>query len=332
MLSKLRYLLRVLYEKHFYRNNLQVHDLPPIFHYWSNRYLRPMFEAHGFSSPDHFFERSLVQLGQQHGNLKVLSIGSGNGELEIHIAQSLQQAGVGFELECLDLNPHMLQRAREAAQQAGVLAGMRFTQGDFNRLELQAEHYDAILANQSLHHVLELERLFEQVHAALQPHGQFLTSDMIGRNGHMRWPEALEAMRPFWQELPPAYRYNRLLRRQEDEFINHDCSTHGFEGIRAQDILPLLLRHFQFELFLPHGNIIFPFVDRAFGHNFNAEAEWDRDFIDRVHAADQAGILHGRLKPCSMLAILRRRDIPPVQTRLADPRLTPAFCVRPPED
>jgi hypothetical protein len=29
-----------------------------------------------------------------------------------------------------------------------------------------------------------------------------------------------------------------LLQRLEDEFFDHDCSTLGFESIRAQDILP----------------------------------------------------------------------------------------------
>ncbi len=66
----------------------------------------------------------------------------------------------------------------------------------------------------------------------------FVTNDMIGRNGHQRWPEALEIVNQYWHELPEAYRYNKLLSRYEPEYMNWDCSTEGFEGIRAQDILP----------------------------------------------------------------------------------------------
>jgi hypothetical protein len=148
---------------------------------------------------------------------------------------------------------------------------------------------------------------------------------MIGRNGHMRWPEALEALKPFWDEMPEDYRNNRLLNRYEEQYINHDCSTEGFEGIRAQDILPLLVEHFNFSFFFPYGNIVFVPIDRTFGHNFNADADWDRDFIDRVHARDEAGLISGELKPTSMLAVLTCSE---TDTVLRHPALSPQHCVR----
>lgn len=199
-------------------------------------------------------------------------------------------------------------------------------QGDFNRWSPDGL-YDAVIANQSLHHVLELEHLFEAVAGALGEDGDFIVSDMIGRNGHMRWPEALEIVREFWRELPPAYRFNRQLHRQEDVFMDWDCSVEGFEGVRAQDFLPLLLQRFGFRLFLAYGNVVDPFIDRGFGHNFDAEAEWDRAFIDRVHARDEAAILSGQVKPTHMLAVMHndRNTLPAVWRNL-----TPAFCVRSP--
>jgi hypothetical protein len=54
-----------------------------------------------------------------------------------------------------------------------------------------------------------------------------------------------------------------------------------FEGIRSQDILPLLLEYFHFEVFIPYGNVIDPFIDRTFGPNFDSSREWDRDFHRR---------------------------------------------------
>jgi hypothetical protein len=156
----------------------------------------------------------------------------------------------------------------------------------------------------------------------------FLVSDMIGRNGHQRWPEALELVREFWKELPDRYKYNQLLKRSEPDYINYDCATSGFEGIRAQDILPLLTSCFQFELFVPFANAIFVFIDRPFGHNFDATAAWDQDFIDRVHTRDEEGILAGKLTPTQMLAVLRTVDVEPL---LIHPRLTPRFCIRKPD-
>ena len=102
-----------------------------------------------------------------------------------------------------------------------------------------AEHeFDSILAIHSLHHVVALEKPFDEVHRSLSGEGAFLINDMIGRNGHLRWPEALDVVQAFWKELPHSKRYNHQLKRFEDEFVNWDCSTEGFEGIRAQDIRP----------------------------------------------------------------------------------------------
>jgi hypothetical protein len=64
---------------------VEVHELPDIFHYWSNRYMRPQLEAFGFSSPDGMFRKYLVEQCQARKNdaKRFLSIGSGNCDLEI---------------------------------------------------------------------------------------------------------------------------------------------------------------------------------------------------------------------------------------------------------
>jgi len=156
-----------------------------------------------------------------------------------------------------------------------------------------------------LHHLVALEHLFDGVAKCLAPHGRFIVSDMIGRNGHMRWPEALVIVNEYWEELPASYRYDRQRFCQLDAFVNWDCAKDGFEGIRAQDILPLLVQRFSFEVFLAFANVIDPFIERSFGPNFSVERNWDRDFVDRVHARDEAELAAGRIKPTHMFAVMR---------------------------
>jgi SAM-dependent methyltransferase len=328
--SEHAYQERIAFEKSVFTNKVTVHDLPLIFHYWSNRYLRPLIESFGFSNPDAFFVRYLerAKVDAADRTARFISLGAGNCDLEVRLALALKQRGVGdFTIECLDLNPAMLERGRSLAHEKGVAAEISTTLGDFNTWR-PSQRYDAIIANQSLHHVLELEHLLDAIHAALSPCGVFVTSDMIGRNGHLRWPEALDIVREFWAELPPEYRYNLKLNRHEETFIDWDCSGQSFEGIRAQDILPLLIERFHFELFIGFGNVIYPFIDRCFGHHYDPQSEWDRDFIDRVHARDEAEILAGRIKPTQMFAVMRRDAIvEPAFSR----HLTPAFCVRKPD-
>ena len=308
-----------------------VHELPEIFQYWSNKHLAPpKFHQFGITDPEQFFFLYACKFHQRFPDksMKLVSIGSGNCDMEARLARRLLDEGISdFRIECIDINETMLERGKEHAKELGVGDYIFPRYGDFNSWQPD-KIYDIVLANQCLHHVVELEHLFQAIYSALSGEGYFLTSDMIGRNGHQRWPEALALVNEFWEELPQEYRYNQLLKRHEEEYINHDCSEFSFEGIRAQDILPLLNSHFHFELFLPFANLVTVFIDRPFGHNFDAEGEWDRDFIDRVHARDEQGILSGEIKPTQMLAVLRNK---PVETTLLDPRLTPEFCTRKPD-
>src|SRR2546421_428065 len=138
---------RMVKEVEFFKSYENVHDLPGIFHYWSNKYLVAKYRQFGFDNPKQFF--SLY-----------------------------------------------MQRA-----------------------------------------CIELEVLFDKIYQTLHPDGYFVTDDMIGRNGHMRWPEALTVFNALWKELPEKYKYNHQLKRLEIEFDNWDCSKEAFEGIRSQDIL-----------------------------------------------------------------------------------------------
>ncbi|MEE4638958.1 MAG: class I SAM-dependent methyltransferase [Wenzhouxiangella sp.] len=312
-----------------YADDIDVHALPEIFHYWSNRYVRPWFEAVGATHPEDLFARYLLLAAKTAtGKPRFLSIGSGNGDVEVTVARDLLSRGLeDFTIECLEINPIMLARGRSLAREAGVEHLLRFEQADFNAWTPRSS-YHGVLANQCLHHVTNLEGLFDSIAESLTPKGYFISSDMIGRNGHQRWPEALGHVRRLWQELPERYRYNHQTQRLELDFINYDCSIEGFEGIRAQDILPLLMQRFSFQVFIAFGNVIDPFIDRAFGHNFSVDEADDRAFIDRVHALDEAGFADGTLKPTHMVAVMVRQDLaldtPPVYAR----QLGPAQAVR----
>lgn len=323
------YARRVQEEVERFAEDEQVHDLPRIFDYWSNTYLRPLFESFGFSYPEDFFARSIEQQARALGRpLRIVSIGAGNCDCELVVARLLCERGInGFRIECLDITQAMLERGRALADEAGLGQHFAFVNADFNRWQPDG-HYDVVIANQSLHHVVELEALFDAVAQAIGDDGIFITSDMIGRNGHMRWPEALEIVQEYWQELPEPYRYNVQLRRHEAEFGNWDCSAEGFEGIRAQDILPLALQRFGFDLFIGYGNLIDPFIDRGFGPHFDPQRDADRELIDRIHARDEAEMLAGRIKPTHMLAVMRRdrSAVPQVWKHL-----TPSFCLRQPD-
>ncbi len=314
-----------------FADETEVHDLPAIYHYWSHTYLRPKLAAFGATGIEEYFanqlERAIRDAPERPA--RFISIGAGNSDTEIQVARLLADRGRrDFVLECLEITDEMLSRGRELAAERGVAELVHPVRGDFNHW-VPVRRYDAVLANQSLHHVVDLEALFDAIAGCLRPSGRFVTSDMIGRNGHLRWPEALQIVQEFWAELPDDYRYHRQLRRQEDAYLDWDCSTEGFEGIRAQDVLPLLIERFAFEDFLAFGNLIDPFIDRGFGPHFDADAAWDRDFIDRVHARDERELAAGSITPTHLLATMRVRSWAGATRTWAG--MTPQSCVRRPD-
>ena len=323
-----RYRLKALIEQANFTSVTEVHDLPDIHAYWTGRYIVPKLERLGYSSFDDFFLKNLQRAFAESGDSpkRCISLGSGNCDFEVRLARLLVSQGTrDFVIECVDFNQAMLERGTERAAAQGVTEHIVAVRADFNDWK-PINKYDVVIANMSLHHVINLEGLFDNIKDTMKRSGLFLTFDMVGRNGHMRWPEALEIVNEFWQEMPHAFKYNRMLAKHQVAYENFDCSNSGFEGIRAQDILPLLLQRFQFVSCIGFANIIEPFIDRAVGYNFDPNRVWDRNFIDRVHLRDEAEMAAGRVKPTHLLAamsIALPERVEYVGT------MTPEFCVRP---
>jgi len=320
---------KIKQELNIFNNQINIHNLPEIFHYWSNKYLRPMVEEYNIFHPDDLFANYMFDsaLSCNVNKPTFLSIGSGNCDTEVRVAKLLKKKGLQeFGIECVELNPNMLKRGHDLANQEGVLENLSFIEEDFNKWKANKE-YVSVMANQSLHHVQNLEGLFSEIKISLNNNGAFIVNDIIGRNGHQRWPEALNAVNNFWKKLPEKYKYNHQLKRHEEVYENWDCSAEGFEGIRSQDILPLLVENFHFQLFIGFGNVIDIFIDRGFGHNFNIHNKWDTEFIDEIHRFDEYSIRNGTIKPTHMLASMKKN---PVDKPDYSRKYSPEYCIRDP--
>ncbi|MCH8818817.1 MAG: methyltransferase domain-containing protein [Acidobacteria bacterium] len=326
-----KYQERVQQEIEAYKNNTDVHNLPDIFHYLSNKYWRPKFEALGIRGINEFFSDKIYSVWQRKKSpVTVCSIGAGNCDIEIAIGEDVKQRGADFIFTCIDINKNMLERGRQLAQEKELRQCFKFSETDINFWEVEPCSFDIFIANQTLHHFVELEILFDKILLGLRDDGYFLTMDIIGRNGHMRWPEALRIVQQIWSFLPDQYKYNHQLKRFEEMYENWDCSAEGFEGIRAQDILPLLIEKFDFELFLAFGNVVDVFVDRGFGHNYQRDSEQDRTIIDLIATLDEHLIESGLIKPCHMVASLQKKGtLQKTNNELkCFQHLTPQFCLR----
>lgn len=322
--------IRAMVERIVYGMTPAIHELPPIFHYWSEKYLRPQLSALGFESPeDFYFVVALDRARETGGELKCLSIACGRCEIELGVARRLLDAGVRLDFTCIDLSQRLLDDARLICREAGLEEVFRFERldlgGDMGHPE---PHYDFVMANQCLHHFQELEVALDFVSDAMVADGVFATCDMIGRNGHQLWPEARIEVDRIWAGLPERLRRDRTRGGSAGEFHDYDHSNVGFEGIRAQEVLPLLVERFHFERFMPFACLVLPFVERRFGWNFDADDAGDRALIDAIARRDLDLLHAGVLKPTQLIAALRKQPVAALASRFP---WSPAECIRWPD-
>jgi radical SAM superfamily enzyme YgiQ (UPF0313 family)/glycosyltransferase involved in cell wall biosynthesis/2-polyprenyl-3-methyl-5-hydroxy-6-metoxy-1,4-benzoquinol methylase len=317
---------RLSTELNRYSKVTNVHNLPDIFHYWSHKYLKPKLENIGLRDIFSVFIDPILKLVANHAEhtVTIASLGSGNCDFEINLVKQLRQTNVFVDMHCYEINQDMLDRGIKSATEEGIFEYLRFIRSDINSIHFE-QKYDMFMANHSLHHFSNLEHIFESIRKNLNEDGYFVVNDMIGRNGHMRWPEAQEVIDKIWPLLSKEKKWNHQLNRHEEIFINWDCSKDGFEGIRSQDILPLLIKYFKFELFFAFANIISVFIDRGFGHNYDPSDSLDRAFIDYVAELDATLIREGKLKPTQLIAWMKLEE--PLIKFMID-GATPTECVR----
>ncbi len=289
-----------------YAGEINVHDLPPINHVVNEASLSQWLkELTGESDIRDWWAKEISEmLKSRAGNVRVLSIGCGNGDVELDVLARVCEPE-RVQLLGLDLNPTMIERANALAAERGFPQAV-FSVQDLNNVNLSGQ-FDVVLASHSLHHIVALEKLFAAIDAAASEQFIFLVNDMIGRNGHVMWPATSSVVRTIWDTLDRKYKYNAYWKTYDDEPMNHDCSSEGFEGIRAQDILPLLIQWFDCEMFLPFATIINRFTDRGYGHNFHPDDPQDRDLIMRILDLDLALLKEKKLAPVQCLMKLRTK-------------------------
>jgi SAM-dependent methyltransferase len=233
----------------------------------------------------------------------VLGIGSGPCGLEIALAKRF---AVPFRLTCTDLNEKLLEVGKEKADAEGI--PLRVVAQDANFLKLD-ETYDVIIAHASLHHFINFEHIFKELHDHLSPNGVFIAFEPVPRNGMLLWPETKELIDRLFATIPPRYRREKSAEgtTTHERFPEIDCSEGGFECIRSQDIVALLGEFFHVEANVPGHSFIRRFVDGGFGANYDLTREEDKLLLDLMIAFDDVLTARGVYRPESVFMVMKRK-------------------------
>jgi Methylase involved in ubiquinone/menaquinone biosynthesis len=236
-------------------------------------------------------------------SMRMLSLGCGPGGVEINLAQQARSA----EIQCIDINPEALERGRQRARELGL--NMSFQVADLNTIELPANEFDMVFCYAALHHVIELEWLADQIKKTLRSDGEFVTVDIITRNGYLMWPETRETVRAIFRTLPERFRLNHIGYAQpqiDDEIWEKDTSVSGMECIRSEDILTILGREFTNEMYVPYLSICRRFFDSMYGPNYDLKRPLDLAILEWLWELDNYYLDSKRLRPETFFGTYRK--------------------------
>ncbi len=236
-----------------------------------------------------------------------LEIGCGAGDL----AFGLIEAGACEHIDAFDVAEGAIAAAQAKARGQG-LRTLRFHLLDGNTWWMPRNQYDFVYASHALHHIENLEHLFAQAAATLQPDGVLFASDYIGPS-RMQYSDAhLAAMNQALGTLPEAKRLDRfgvlktdIQRRPIELYLQHDPS----EAARSAEIIPVMRQFFDVEV-VPMGMSLSFEVLLDIVHNFDPDDDADNALIDGIMRMELQAERTGEAETLFACLVARHRTAP----------------------
>ena len=239
-------------------------------------------------------------LGERAPVDKVLSIGSGDGTLERHLA-SLNTAK---KIEGIDLAPKRIEIARQAAVENGMDELISYTVGNVETSPLPSSDYDAIYFNSSLHHMSGLDTILRSCADSLKKAGYLFINEYIGPNRFDFSEREKEVMTSVFHTIPEKY---RISQAEHDKGM---VRTHlGFpspkevarvdpsEAIHSEEIMDAVQRHFEVVEFNFTGGSLMQFMLDGIAGNFRHDDEDSRKILDLIFKIEDTLVESGDIPP-----------------------------------
>jgi SAM-dependent methyltransferase len=266
------------------------HASSPWKYYWTR--VAEEIRSSPFSDIAAYLER---HCGTPNRPLRILSLGSGYCGHELAMAQTLKCA---YEITCTDINEALFTEARKRAEACSL--SLRFQVEDLNFIRIAPGCYDMIFAHAVLHHVINLERLFDQIARGLTDGGILHLVEVIGKNRQLLWEENERFANAILDALPYELTGGAKLQAPSGE--------EGMEGVRQEEILPILRERFEPLYEYLHGAFMrYVCTDERLNRHLDPEHELGRRYLDLLIDIDWSAIRNGILRPLEIWGVYRLR-------------------------
>jgi len=190
-------------------------------------------------------QRSLIRVAKEKGlHFKHgLTLGCGAGRLE----RGLMQAGICGSLHGIDISERAVATAREIARKQNL--PLSYEVADLNFVKLSEKAFDLVVAQTSLHHILFLEHVAEQVWRSLTNDGYLWIHDFIGETQWQYDSKRLTIVNELLAILPEKFRKDKITGQVTTEIKRPEPGRLGspFESIRSSEIVSVFERWFTIE-------------------------------------------------------------------------------------
>jgi 2-polyprenyl-3-methyl-5-hydroxy-6-metoxy-1,4-benzoquinol methylase len=175
----------------------------------------------------------------EHG----LTLGCGAGRLE----RDLVSRGVCRRFHGIDISEKAIATARDIATKENL--PLTYDVADLNFVELPGKAFDLVAAQTSLHHILFLERVANQIWRSLNDNGYLWIHDFIGETQWQHDPKRLSIAKHVLAILPEKFRQNKITNKVTTEIKRPEPGGLGspFESIRSSEIIRVFQRWFTIE-------------------------------------------------------------------------------------
>lgn len=227
------------------------------------------------------FKRFLGERGIVLPFEKAVSVGCGRGTIEMGLAQA------GFFHHCtgFDLAEDALVLARAEAVERGLAHRLDFLCLDLENDRFDTDGVDLVIGHQSIHHVSNLEALFEQLDQIMRPGAILHLHEYIGPN-RFQWTDLqLEEANRWLKYIPSEYKITlsgeqvqEIQRPTIERMIEIDPS----EAVRSQDIVATTRARFDLIERIDLGGTLTMPALAGIAQNFDYTNETDMFWLEKL--------------------------------------------------
>lgn len=249
-----------------------------------------------------------------------LSIGCGDGCLERHALK----IDICKRIEAFDISEGAIKQAVQLIAEEKLSERVRYGVLDFNAAALKKNNYDVVFGAGSIHHIMNLEYLFDQVNKSLKKDGLFIINEFVGPS-QFQWREKQsKIINDILAVL--TERYKKSLDadlgkiKEKIEHVSREAMTQSdpSEAIRSDEIVPLFYRNFDVvERIDWGGTILQPLLHKIVG-NFHLNDEKDKIILDLIILMEKTLIKESVISSDFVLLVGKKKTgIGPVLRRKA---------------